>query len=201
MKLLRTIRLDPSDSFVFERAAAAGEWAVPGGFEFWDKDPHALVGRPKQAFRAGFLGLGSFGWSTLVVAVEANPDNREAAIAALAGHLIAAHGAPDLASARLAAAEEVAYAANLAEHPAGTLIAMHRTIDKDGNFREQFRTLKPAEAREAAQMPCSAGAFGIVEDDGALAADDGAGPAGGADVDLVDLAQARSGGKRGADRV
>ena len=28
LKLLRTIRLDPSDSFVFERAAEPGEWAV-----------------------------------------------------------------------------------------------------------------------------------------------------------------------------
>lgn len=199
MKLLRTIRLDPSDSFVFERAAAAGEWAVPGGFEFWDKDPHALAGRPKQAFRAGFLGLGSFGWSTLVVAVEATPEDREAAMAALAGHLIAVHGAPDLASARPAAAEEIAYASNLAEHPAGTLIALHRTIDKDGNIREQFRTLKPSEAREAAQMPCSAGAFGIVEDDGSFAADGGAVRAGGADVDLIDLAQACSSGTRGVD--
>ncbi|HVD73162.1 MAG TPA: DUF6505 family protein, partial [Xanthobacteraceae bacterium] len=27
MKLLRTIRLDPSDTFVFERAADPGEWA------------------------------------------------------------------------------------------------------------------------------------------------------------------------------
>ena len=33
MKLLRTIRLDPSDTFVYARAAAPGEWAVPGAFE------------------------------------------------------------------------------------------------------------------------------------------------------------------------
>ena len=31
VKLLRTIRLDPSDTFVFERAAEPGEWAVSGG--------------------------------------------------------------------------------------------------------------------------------------------------------------------------
>ena len=38
MKLLRTIRLDASDSFVFERPAEPGEWAVSGqharAFEF-----------------------------------------------------------------------------------------------------------------------------------------------------------------------
>jgi len=35
MKLIRTIRLDPSDTFVFERAAEPGEWAVSGAFAFW----------------------------------------------------------------------------------------------------------------------------------------------------------------------
>ena len=40
--LLRTIRLDPSDTFVFERAAEPGEWAVSGAFMFADADPDAL---------------------------------------------------------------------------------------------------------------------------------------------------------------
>ena len=35
MKLLRTIRLDPSDTFVFEMPAEPGEWAVSGAFEYW----------------------------------------------------------------------------------------------------------------------------------------------------------------------
>jgi hypothetical protein len=34
LKLPRTIRLDPSDIFVFERAADPGEWAVSGDFVF-----------------------------------------------------------------------------------------------------------------------------------------------------------------------
>ena len=33
--LPRTIRLDPSDTVVFSRAAEPGEWAVPGAFLFW----------------------------------------------------------------------------------------------------------------------------------------------------------------------
>ncbi|MES1154798.1 MAG: DUF6505 family protein, partial [Pseudorhodoplanes sp.] len=45
MKLLRTIRLDPSDTFVFERAAEPGEWAVSGAFVFSDIDPAALQGK------------------------------------------------------------------------------------------------------------------------------------------------------------
>src|ERR687894_35551 len=72
-RLPRTLRLDPSDTVVFERAAEPGEWAVPGGFAFWDEDPAALTGRRRQEFRAGFLGLGSFGWSTLVEGAEAAP--------------------------------------------------------------------------------------------------------------------------------
>jgi hypothetical protein len=36
LKLPRTIRLDPSDTFVFERAADPGEWAVSGAFVFGD---------------------------------------------------------------------------------------------------------------------------------------------------------------------
>ena len=167
MKLLRTIRLDPSDSFVYERAAVAGEWAVPGGFEFWGVDVPALQGRPRQAFRGGFLGLSSFGWSTLAVAVPITAEERAGAVESLAHYLVQAHGAPDLAHARTAAEEEIAAAISLADHPEGTLIALHRSQDKDGSIREQFRTLRPADAQEAARMPCSAGAFAIVEDEDA----------------------------------
>ena len=72
MKLLRTIRLDPSDTFVFERAADPGEWAVSGAFMFAHADPDALDGKSRAAFRGGFLGVASLGWSTLVQIVEAS---------------------------------------------------------------------------------------------------------------------------------
>ena len=76
MKLLRTIRLDPSDTFVFERAAAPGEWAVSGAFMFSGADPDALAGKPRAAFRSGFLGVPSLGWSTLVQIVDASEADR-----------------------------------------------------------------------------------------------------------------------------
>ena len=76
MKLLRTIRLDPSDTFVFEKAAEPGEWAVSGAFVFWNRDPAALEGKARSAFRGGFLGVDSLGWSTLVQIVEASEDDR-----------------------------------------------------------------------------------------------------------------------------
>lgn len=193
MKLFRTIRLDPSDTFVYERAAAPGEWAVPGTFEFWGSDPSGLTGRPRQAFRAGFLGLASFGWSTLVVVSPLMPVERAEAVEALTTHLLRAHGAPSIDAARAAAEEEVGAAIDLAERPEGILVALHRTLDREGSIREQFRTLRPAEARQAAQMPCSAGAFAIVEDQQAAqeALDGAGGDASGGDISLVDLASAR----------
>ena len=84
MKLLRTIQLDPSDTFVFERAAAPGEWAVSGAFAFWHEDVSALMGKARSAFRGGFLGVQSLGWSMLVQVVDASEQDRAAVIDMLA---------------------------------------------------------------------------------------------------------------------
>lgn len=142
MKLLKTIRADPSDTFVFETAAEPGEWAVSGAFMFTHRDPATLVGKARAAFRAGFLGIGSLGWSTLVQIVEASEDDRLAAVDTLAAQFVARFGAPDLAAARPAAEEEVAFAASLCDHPHGMLAAVSRRHE-DGVTRETFRTLSP----------------------------------------------------------
>jgi hypothetical protein len=188
-KLLRTIRLDPSDAFVFERAAEAAEWAVPGGFMFWDRNPETLTGRDRQAFRSGFLGLTSFGWSTLAVVVTASADERSAAVDSLARHLLDKHGAPDLAAARAAAEDEIAFAEELAAHPEQTLVALHRSVRDDGSVSEQFRTFhSAADAKTGSQMPCSAGAFAVIEDEGER----------GGEAETIDLAALARGG--GANR-
>ncbi|UPY37819.1 DUF6505 family protein [Sediminicoccus sp. KRV36] len=140
-KMLRTLRLDPSDTLIFPAAAEPGEWAVPGGFQFWDDAPDGLSGKRQQAFRGGFLGLGSFGWSTLVEVAEIGPEARAAALEALALHIQARHGAPDLDAARAAAAEEIAFAESLCDQPPGTVFALHRSHDATGEVREAFRTL------------------------------------------------------------
>lgn len=158
MKLLRTIRLDPSDTFVFERAAAPGEWAVSGAFMFADADPDALGGKPRAAFRGGFLGVPSLGWSTLVQIVEASEADRAALAKLLANELTARLGAPD-AAARAAAEEEVAFAASLCDHPRDTLIAVRRSFE-DGAIREAFRTLRPRGAGKPMR------AFSFLEVDG-----------------------------------
>jgi hypothetical protein len=142
MRLLRTARLDTSDTFVFERAAEPGEWAVPGAFMFVDADPDRLDGKARVAFRCGFLGLASFGWSTLVESVEVTEQEHAAIVEQLAAALVAHCGAPDLAAAHPAAHEEVAFAASVADHPTDILIAMHR-VHADGEIHETFRTLRP----------------------------------------------------------
>jgi hypothetical protein len=135
--------LDPSDTFVFDRAAEPGEWAVPGAFAFATVDVVALEGRARAAFRSGFLGIQSLGWSTLVEVVEASGEDYAIAAEQLAQQLVDHFGAPDMATARPAAAEEIAFAASLSEHPKGMLAAVRRTFE-DGAIREAFRTLTPS---------------------------------------------------------
>lgn len=148
LKLPRAIRLDPSDTFVFRRAAEPGEWLVTGSFLFDAASLGALDPKGKAAFRSGFLGVASFGWSTLAVVTEATEAERDRAIAQLADHLVQKLGAPDLATARAAAEEEIAFAASLCDHPAQTLLALHRTLE-DGEIRERFRTLTPRDASQS----------------------------------------------------
>ena len=142
MKLIRTIRLDPSDTFVFDHAAEPGEWAVTGTFMFAEGDPAALHGKARAAFRSGFLGVATLGWSTLVQIVEASDHDRLAAIDTLVKQLVAHFGAPTIGDAVAAAEEEFEFAASLCNHPLDTLVAMHRSHD-GGEIREAFRTLRP----------------------------------------------------------
>jgi hypothetical protein len=160
VKLLRTVALDPSDTFVFDPAAEPGEWAVSGAFRFWGDDPDTLQGKARSAFRSGFLGLKSWGWSTLVEIVEVTDSDRAAVIELLAQQLIDRLGAPDLATARQAAEEEVSFAESLCNEATGALIAVHRTA-KDGEVRESFRALRS----RGASRHQRAFAFLEVEDD------------------------------------
>jgi len=176
MKLLRTIRLDASDTFVFEKPAEPGEWAVSGVFAFWDRDPTTLEGKARSAFRGGFLGIESLGWSTLVQIVEASEADRAQLVDKLSRQLMHHFGAPDLAAARGAAEEEVAFAESLCSQPQDTLIAVHRSFD-NGEVRESFRTLRPRNGAKPAR------AFSFLE----VEVEDDAQPA--EQVDLIAMAE------------
>jgi len=176
MKLLRTIQLDPSDTMVFERAAEPGEWAVSGAFMFAGVDPDALNGKARAAFRSGFLGVQSFGWSTLAQVVEVTDTQYKVALELLTYQFREQLGAPDLAAASAAAEEELAFVASLCDRPKDTLIAVNRTVD-DGAIRESFRSLHmPGEA-----LPMRAFSFVEVEGDEAPAER----------ISLVDLAKGK----------
>jgi hypothetical protein len=139
-RLPRTIQLDPSDRSVFDCAAEPGEWAVTGSFAFLDTPPEALTGKRRTAFQHGFLGTGSFGWSTLVMVSDASEETVAATTEALARHFVAVHGAPTMLAARAVAAREVAFAASLCDHPVGTLLTIFRQDGPDGVV-EQFATV------------------------------------------------------------
>jgi hypothetical protein len=166
LKVMRVLRLDPSDTFIFARAAEPGEWAVTGSFLFADADPATLAPKERAAFRAGFLGARSFAFSTLVVVAEASAAERAAATEDLARNLVERLGAPDIDTARAAAEEEVAFAAALCDHPVDTVLALHRTRE-GGEVRERFRTLRPREVQAvgADARHLYARAFDMVESD------------------------------------
>lgn len=178
MKLLRTIRLDASDTFIFDPPAQPGEWAVSGAFVFWHRDPASLKGKARTAFRSGFLGVNSLGWSTLVQIVETDEQSRRDLVEALARRLVSDFGAPGLEAARAAAADEIAFVESLCEPPADTLVAVHRSVE-DGKVRETFRTLR----RRDGPKPARAFVFLDVEGEEEEAA--------GETVDLVGMAEKR----------
>ena len=161
MKLLRTIRFDASDERVYETAAAPGEWAVSGAFAFADLGPDALVGKTRQAFANGFLGVASLGRSTFATVAEASEADRAEIEQRLADHFVACCGAPSHEAARPAAREEVDFSAELAQGaPINTVFTVRRTRTPDGATKEEFRTIRPP-----AGEPMHARIWTVVDDD------------------------------------
>lgn len=158
MRLPRTIRLDSSDPQVFETAAAAGEWAVPGTFAFAECDPSDLDPKQRLAFASGWLGTRSFGRSTLVEVAEIEESAFFAVVERLARHFVEHYAAPDLATALPAAREEADYAASLCDHKLHTLLAVERELT-DRGIAERFRVIRPEHSGDHAKI------WDIVEDE------------------------------------
>ena len=142
MKFLRVIRLDDSDTQVYEQVSQPGEWAVPGSFAFLDMDAESLQGKQLQAFKGGFLGTRSFGWTTLVEIAEIDDDEYQQVIDRLAAHFMEYYGAPHIAAALPAAGEEAHYAATICEYPLNTLLAIEREFGEEG-IVESLKVIKP----------------------------------------------------------
>lgn len=142
MKFLRTVRLDDSDLEVYERPAEPGEWAVPGSFEFLTDPPDSLQGKRLQAFKNGFLGTKTFGWSTLVEIADIDEDEYQQVIDRLAQHFIAEHGAPHIVAALPVAGEEADYATTICEYDLHTLLSIERDFGADG-IVESLKVVRP----------------------------------------------------------
>lgn len=145
MRFPRAVRLDGSDQQVYDQLAIPGEWAVPGAFAFLDSDVAAMSGKQREAFRHGFLGSTSFGWSTLVVIDEISEPEYQAVIDSLADRFVQRYGAPNRDVALAAAREEAEFAASICSHDLDTLLALERHLEDDG-IVESFRVVRPPTA-------------------------------------------------------
>ena len=146
MRLARTLRFDESDERVFEAPAQPDEWAISGAFEFSNFTEADLTGKPRQAFANGWLGLESFGRATFVATADIAPAEYEALISRLAQHFVDRYGAPDIATARPVAEQELGFMREMCEdHDPNTLLVVQRELVEAG-VSESFRSIKPAEA-------------------------------------------------------
>ena len=158
MKFPRTIRLDVSDINAYPLAAEPEEWAVTGTFAFADVDPAAMTNKEQLAFKNGWLGTESFGWATFVQ-VSVIPDEQfEETVRRLAAHLHDRYGAPDMLAAVEAARQEAEYAADLCDHPAGTLLAIEREFADEG-VAERIRVMPKKDEASHARI------WSVVEDE------------------------------------
>lgn len=147
MKFLKTIRFDPSDTHVYERAAEPDEWAVPGGFCFADMTQDSLTGKSKQAFSNGFFSLESHGHSTFVSVTGIEETELQGLTENLAIHFADAYGAPSLEAAMPASEVEIGFVRDLCSDAAiNTIFTVRRFFDKTGTIREEFRMVdRPGE--------------------------------------------------------
>ena len=157
MNLAKTLRLDVSDTHVFDRPANTGEWAITGTFTYIDSDPTEWSSKVKLAFRTAWLGIGSFGNSTFVQATEISTEEYNQTLQILAAYLIEKYNAPSQEAAEEAARQELEDMVKLCDHPAGTLLTIERSLTEQ-NITEKTRVVIPSDG------PLRAETWTIVED-------------------------------------
>lgn len=142
-RILRAVRLDASDEHTYPLAARPGEWVAVGSF-FWtlsEEEPKQLQGAERQAFRNGFLGIETFGWTTLCAVEEIEDDMFTRVTCRLAEQMVAHFGAPSVDEALPYAREEMEATEAVASRPLGALIAVVREFRND-EIEEQFRVVR-----------------------------------------------------------
>lgn len=146
MKLARAIHFDESDTYVFSSPARTGEWCLSGGFEFSNFSESDLIGKARQAFANGWLGLETFGRVTFVAVTQIEDAEIAPLEARLAQHFVDLYGAPSPEAALPVAREEIAQMVELCEdHAPNTLLTVSRELTESG-VREAYRTIDPRDA-------------------------------------------------------
>jgi hypothetical protein len=146
MHLARAIHFDESDRNVFHSPARTGEWCISGGFEFSNWGEGDLVGKARQAFANGWLGLETYGRVTFVAVTQVEPSEYDALCHSLAQHFVQVYGAPRVEAALPVAQEELAQMAELcADHSPNIVLTVARSLT-DAGVREEFRFIEPSDA-------------------------------------------------------
>jgi len=146
MLLARAIHFDESDRNVFHTPARTGEWAISGGFEFSNWTEADLVGKARQAFANGWLGIETFGRATFVAVTTIEQAEFDALAEQLARHFVEVYGAPSVEAALPVAIEELSQMADLcADHAPNTVLTVMRELTEAG-VREEYRFIEATEA-------------------------------------------------------
>lgn len=146
MKLARAIHFDDSDTRVFHSPARTGEWCISGGFEFSNWSEGDLIGKAKQAFTNGWMGVETFGRASFVAVTQIEETERDALARALAQHFVDIYGAPSLDAAIGVAMEEINQMIDLCEdQDFNTLLTVTRELTEAG-VKESYRMIEPQEA-------------------------------------------------------
>ena len=139
MKLLKTIRFDKSDLNVFRNPANEGEWAISGAFEFSNEIEKNLIGKKKQEFSNGFLGLTSYGRSTFASISSLSKIEKKNLVNKLAEYFVTNYGAPDIASAIPVANDEINFMIDMCKDQSfGSVLAVRRSFKED-KIHEEYR--------------------------------------------------------------
>lgn len=146
MMLARAIHFDESDMNVYHSPARTGEWCISGGFEFSNWGEADLVGKARQAFANGWLGVETFGRATFVAVTQIEEAELDQLADSLAQHFVSVYGAPSVEAARGVAMEELAHMVELCEdQPANTLLNVQRELTEAG-VKESFRMIESQSA-------------------------------------------------------
>ena len=134
MNFLKAVRLDDSDARILAEeggAAEDGEWVVSGGYAVCDLARGHRT--PRCHCDTTFIAAGARRRCTIAEVAEIGEPAFERLKEDLAQFFLAELGAPSLEAARLAAAEECAYTAELANgFPAEVWITVRREPSADG---------------------------------------------------------------------